>query len=63
MDGKCNIFKDCLEGWRGWEIWSVFHPLCDGGLSTKERERESDSEFTPSVSTLELTREMTTPHL
>lgn len=32
---------------------SVFHPLCDGGLSTKERERESDSEFTPSVSTLD----------
>lgn len=51
--GNVIFLRTVLRVGEDGKFESVFHPLCDGGLSTKERERESDSEFTPSVSTLD----------
>lgn len=37
--GNVIFLRTVLRVWRRMGNLSVFHPLCDGGLSTKERER------------------------
>lgn len=39
--GNVIFLRTVLRVGEDGKFESVFHPLCDGGLSTKERERES----------------------